>query len=198
MTRVKEDSSNKSAEDSAAAEAARFFEDIKDEDAAAEPGRTIDPFLQRMLRVQRERDRRGRVERKPLGSRDVLTYRHQEPGYAYRYFNHNPADDGERIKRALDAGWSFVEDKDFHGADGDANRATPVGSCNSVAVGDGMTAYLMRIDESIYKEDQKKKQERISEGERALLDGARAQQSVQGDASAKMYGEVEASIIKNK
>lgn len=100
-----------------------------------------------------------RVRRTPVGQKNVLTVAGKEPGYEYRFVNA----DGDRVQEFLDNGWELVEKKEVR--IGDKRLNAPSGSEGSTAVasvGGGMKAYLLRIREDWYKEDQAAKQEHVN------------------------------------
>ena len=110
-----------------------------------------------------------RVRRTPLGTRNVLTVSGKEPGYEYRFVN----DIGDRVQEFLDNGWEIVEKKDVR--IGDRRLGTPTsteGTAAIAAVGRGTNAYVLRIREEWYKEDQAAKQEAVDASEAATKDKA--------------------------
>lgn len=94
-----------------------------------------------------------RPERIPVsGNRDVLTVQGKAKGYVYRWVN----DSNDRLQRFIDGYWEFVT----HGVrvgvrtiNSSDNAETKV----TKPVGGGVTAYLMRIKEEYYNEDQEAK-----------------------------------------
>jgi len=133
-----------------------------------------------------ERKRENEVEKRdnevkrrvPVsGPRDVLTVHGTDPNYMYRFVN----DTGNRIQRFQNGGWEIVQDDLEIGAPRvgvPASEGTPV----KVSVGQGTQAYLMRIKREWYFEDQKAKQDLVSEREQAIL----------GEANQPgMYGKIE-------
>lgn len=95
-------------------------------------------------------------KRVPLGTRDRLRYPERK-GYHRHVFN----DQNDRIQRALDAGYEFVEDH-LPGGDPRAGDPTQVGSKVMKEVGGGTKGYLMEIPMEYYEEDQKAKQDKIT------------------------------------
>jgi hypothetical protein len=104
-------------------------------------------------------ERTNRPKRIPLGTRNILTAP-ERPGYVRRFVN----DEGDRIKHFEAAGYSVVRE-DIDVGDPKAGKDTKTGSVVSPAVGGGKRAVLMEIKKEWYDEDQKAKQDRISEGE---------------------------------
>lgn len=104
-----------------------------------------------------------RPKRVPLsGPRDLLTIEGAEAGFVYRWIN----DLDNRIGRALQAGYEFVEDVTKVGektVDFDPRQNNE--TCTSKGVGKGVTAYLMRIPKEWYDQDQAEKQAAINAGE---------------------------------
>lgn len=110
-----------------------------------------------------------RVRRTPLGVRNVLTVTGKEPGYEYRFVN----DIGDRVQEFLDNGWEIVEKKDVR--IGDKRLGSPTaaeGTAATASVGRGTTAYVLRIKEEWYKEDQQAKQDYVDQTEAATKEKA--------------------------
>lgn len=97
-------------------------------------------------------------KRTPLGSRNRLSFNGLDPDYYYRVIN----DVDDRIERAQEAGYEFVESKQRLG-DIQAGDDSPVGSQVKKSVGGGMVGYLMRQPIEFHHEDQKIKMDRIDE-----------------------------------
>ena len=106
--------------------------------------------------------RTTRPSRTPLGARNRLSFSNLDPNFVYRVIN--ATDD--RLERAQEAGYEFVESKQRLG-DPDVMDAAPLGANVSKPVGGGTTGYLMRIPREFYEEDQKAKADRINEIENA-------------------------------
>jgi hypothetical protein len=121
-----------------------------------------------------------RVRRTPIGTRNVLTVTGKEPGYEYRFVN----DVGDRVQEFLDNGWELVPKKDVR--IGDKRLGQPdaaEGSKAAASVGRGQTAYVLRIREDWYKQDQAEKQEAVDATEAAM----------KSDALNGTYGKLEIS-----
>jgi hypothetical protein len=116
---------------------------------------------------------RSKPVRTPLGTRNRLTFKGLDPDYVYRVIN----DKDDRLKRAQDGGYEFVESQDQLG-DKMVAEATKMGSNVSKPVGHGVTGYLMRIKRDWYVEDQKTKQEQVN----------RTEQTMKPDKSKEEYG----------
>lgn len=112
-----------------------------------------------------------RPKRTPINKRDILSVRGKEPGYHYRIVN----DAGDRVQAFLDAGYELVEAKDVIIGDKRVNNATPEGSKAQVSVGAGQKAFLMRIKQDWYDEDQAAKQQEVKRLEQSMLQQALAQ-----------------------
>jgi hypothetical protein len=114
----------------------------------------------------------GRVQRTPIGTRNILTVKGKDPNYVYRYVN----DVDDRVSQFQAAGYELVEDNEVQVGDKRINSATSLGSKKHVSVGQGTKAYVMRIKREWYEEDQAAKLGRVAELERATkekaLDGA--------------------------
>jgi hypothetical protein len=105
-----------------------------------------------------------RPSRTPISGRNVLTVNGKEPGYSYRVVN----DNGDRIAQFLDAGYELVDASTITVGDKRVNAATAEGSKAQVSVGNGDKAYVMRIKQDWFDEDQKAKQARVNELEESI------------------------------
>lgn len=110
----------------------------------------------------------GRARRTPIGQRNVLTVTGKEPGYEYRFVN----DVGDRIQEFQDNGWETVEQKSVRIGDKRIDKATSDGSLAKASVGQGTSAYVMRIKEDWYKEDQAAKNAHVDQTEAAMKEKA--------------------------
>ena len=108
-----------------------------------------------------------RPKRVPLGAgRNVLTAPKRD-GYRRRYIN----DVGDRIERAIAAGYQVVDDKGVYVGDKDAaSQNVSVGTGAEVSVSqDGMRAVLMVLPEELAREDDELKMRDIDEKEAAIV-----------------------------
>lgn len=106
----------------------------------------------------------SRVKRTPVGGRNVLTVTGKEPGYTYRIVN----DAGDRVQQFLDAGYELVSASSVQVGDRRVNAASPEGSNAQVSVGKGDKAFVMRIRDEFYKEDQEAKQAHVNQLEQSI------------------------------
>ena len=123
----------------------------------------------------------GRVQRTPIGTRNILTVKGKDPAYAYRYVN----DIDDRVSQFQEAGYELVQDETAQSGDKRVNAASSLGSSKAVAVGQGTKAYLMRIKREWYEEDQARKLNQVADIERATkekaLDGTYGELKVSRD-----------------
>lgn len=110
----------------------------------------------------------GRVRRTTLGRRKPLAVAGTEPGYTYRIVN----DQGDRIAQFQAAGYELVDGKGVSVGDNRIDKPSAEGSAAQVSVGGGTKAYLMRIKDEWYQEDQAAKQAEIDALERATKEKA--------------------------
>jgi hypothetical protein len=108
-----------------------------------------------------------RIRRTSLGARQILALANKEPGYEYRFVN----DSADRVQRFLDAGWEMVSAEDVRIGDKRVNSPSPEGSHAVASVGQGMKAYVLRIKDEWYEEDQAAKQAQVN----AIEDSTRAE-----------------------
>ena len=102
--------------------------------------------------------------RTPINGRNVLTVEGKEPGYVYRIVNAS----GDRIQQFLDAGYELVNAKDVRVGDRRIDSTGTEGSRAQVTVGKGEKAFVMRIKEEWYKEDQALKQAHVNQLEETI------------------------------
>ncbi len=105
-----------------------------------------------------------RTKRTPINGRNILTVSGKEPGYVYRVVN----DSGDRIALFQEAGYELVDAADVSVGDRQINKASSEGSKAQVSVGVGQRAFVMRIKQEWYDEDQKAKQEHVNQLEQSL------------------------------
>lgn len=106
----------------------------------------------------------GRAKRTPINGRNVLTVLGKEPGYQYRIVN----DTSDRIQQFKDAGYELVGAADVQIGDRRVGNPTAEGTFAQVSVGKGDKAFLMRIKDEWYKEDQDAKQAQIKKLEQSI------------------------------
>ena len=114
---------------------------------------------------------RGRPQRVPVGTRNVLTVAGKDPNYEYRIIN----DSGDRVQEFLDAGYELVDADSVRVGDKRVNTAKAEGSIAQLSVGQGQKAFVVRIKKEWYEEDQRAKMKRVDDLEAATkakaLDG---------------------------
>lgn len=122
--------------------------------------------------------RQVRPTRTPInGSRSRLGVRGKEPGFHYRIVNDAPG----RIQEFIEAGYEIVQDTSVSVGDKRIANPTQEGTPVKVHVGSGNNAYLMRIKDEWYKEDQDSKQQLVDELEQGTKKRAKEE---------KFYGEL--------
>ena len=110
----------------------------------------------------------GRVQRTPIGTRNILTVKGKDPAYNYRYVN----DIDDRVAQFQEAGYELVQDDAAQSGDKRVNAASSLGSSKAVSVGQGTKAYLMRIKREWFDEDQARKLNQVAEVERSTKEKA--------------------------
>jgi hypothetical protein len=105
-----------------------------------------------------------RPTRTPISGRNVLTVNGKEPGYNYRIVN----DNGDRISQFLEAGYELVDASTVSVGDKRVNVASAEGTKAQVSVGKGDKAFVMRIRQDWFDEDQKAKQAKVNEIEESI------------------------------
>lgn len=122
--------------------------------------------------------RQVRPTRTPInGAKSRLGVKGKEPGFQYRIVNDTPG----RIQEFIDAGYEIVQDTSVSVGDKRIANPTQEGTPVKVHVGNGNNAYLLRIKEDWYKEDQASKQIIVDELERGTKQRAKEE---------KFYGEL--------
>jgi len=115
--------------------------------------------------MSRATNKGERVRRTPInGTRNVLTVQGGEAGYKYRIVN----DEGDRVAQFQEQGYEIVTDSSVKVGDRRIANPTKEGSAVEVSVGGGRKAYVMRIKEEWYNEDQKAKQDYVNETEAGI------------------------------
>ena len=98
------------------------------------------------------------------GARQRLRVAGKEPGYAYRIVN----DIDDRISEFQEDGWEIVSDNKVKIGDKRVSNPTAEGTPKQISVGGGVKAYLMRIKEEFYNEDQATKAEHLDKLEASM------------------------------
>ena len=132
-----------------------------------------------------------RPTRVPLGvPRSKLSVEKKDPNYNYRWINET----GDRIPRALEAGYEFVkrDSTDAPGVRDVVPQNSDLGTNVSKIVGttEGgkpLTAYLMRIQKSFYQEDQKSKAEYVDSLEAGIRDANSLKGAIGDHAYVKSF-----------
>jgi hypothetical protein len=128
-------------------------------------------------------NRAARPERTPInGYRDILSVAGKEPGFHYCWVNE------DKVPRYESALYEFVT-HDVKVGDRRINAASQVGGKITLAVGNGVTAYLMRVLDEYYDEDMAKLNTELDE----LEAGLRANFNSKADGR---YGNVETKVTK--
>lgn len=105
-----------------------------------------------------------RPKRTPINGRNILTVVGKEDGYMYRFVNNT----GDRVQQFIEAGYELVDADKVQVGDRRVAQATPEGSKAQVSVGNGDKAFLMRIKQEWYQEDQAAKQVQVDELEKSI------------------------------
>ena len=111
------------------------------------------------------------------GNRDIMTVHGKDDSYHYRWVN----DVDNRLEQLKAAGYEPVTHEVHVGTKG-VGQSTNVGDTVTKGVGQGVTAYLMRIPKEWHEEDKKAKAEEVNRSEELLNDNI-------NDISGR-YGEV--------
>ena len=105
------------------------------------------------------------------GVRNVLSVQGKEPGFVYRVVN----DVGDRVAQFEELGYEIVRDKEIKVGDKRVTKPTADGSPVQVSVGGGTQAFIMRIKQDWYDEDQKAKMEHVDKLESSMKSEAQTQ-----------------------
>ncbi len=97
------------------------------------------------------------------GKRDILTVEGKDPNYKYTWVN----DTNGMVQRFQQGGYEVVEHEVIVGQN-QADHSNPTSKAVSMNVGQGVTAYLMRIPKEWHDEDMKDKHNRIDRSEADL------------------------------
>jgi len=118
-----------------------------------------------MATIRRSTKKDNTRKRIPVGeARNILTVQGKEKGFVYRWVN----DVDNRITEFKQAGYDHVVDDSLDIGSDDVKQGSVVGKTISKSVGQGVTAYLMRIKEEWYKEDQQAKLSKVDSSEELI------------------------------
>lgn len=106
----------------------------------------------------------GRPTRTPVNGRNILSVKGKEDGFMYRFVN----DTGDRIAAFQDAGYELVDASTVRVGDKRVNATTAEGTKAQVSVGKGDKAFLMRIKQEWFDEDQITKQTEVNRLEESI------------------------------
>lgn len=125
----------------------------------------------------------GRPKRTPInGYRDILSVEGKEEGWHYCWVNE------DKVPRYEQASYEFVT-HDVKIGDRKVNTASQLGGKVSLAVGNQLTAYLMRVPQEYYEEDMAVQQAEVDELESGM-------KSSLNSAADGRYGQVDFSQSK--
>jgi len=106
-----------------------------------------------------------RAKRTPINGRNVLSVSNKQAGYHYRFVN----DTGDRVQSFLDNGWEQVAADDVIVGDRRVAAAKGLGSKAQASVNkDGTKAFVMRIKQDWFDEDQAEKAKHVDELEKSM------------------------------
>jgi hypothetical protein len=109
-------------------------------------------------------NREERPERTSIhGGKDLLSVDGQEPGFHYCWVN------DYNVSRFEKAGYEFVTHEVVIGSRR-VDAVTGIGAKHSLPVGNGVTAYLMRIPEEYFNEDNAALEKKVDEAEAAMFE----------------------------
>lgn len=110
---------------------------------------------------------RGRVSRTPIGQRNRLSVRDQEPGFVYRIVN----DVDDRVHLMQEQGYEIVSNTKV--GDKRVDLPSSAGSASVISVGQGTKAVVMRQRKEFYDEDQAAKSSLVDATEQTMRQDAR-------------------------
>ena len=103
-----------------------------------------------------------RVKRTPIGQRNKLAVKDQDPNYHYRVVN----DVMDRVEQFKEQGYEVVPETKV--GDKRVDNPTNLGSASGISVGNGVKAVVMRQRKDWYDEDQAAKQKTIDDLEATM------------------------------
>lgn len=129
--------------------------------------------------------RSKRKVRTPInGYRNIMGVTGQEPGWHYCWVN------DDNVPRHEGAGYEFVT-HDVVVGDRKVNAASAIGGKVSLPVGNGVIAYLMRLEQEYYDEDMASYHAEIDENESAMRQNLNSKEDGR-------YGGVQISVRNRK
>lgn len=128
--------------------------------------------------------------RKPIGQYNILEYDEKDNNLVYRWVN--DVDDGQRVKRFIDAGYAVVNrpNSDVMKTKGskDEYQESQMGSAIVRSVGGGKKAVLMATRRDWFEEDQRSKQARIDKIESKITTPYNPSNEKMPDPNTGEYG----------
>jgi hypothetical protein len=138
---------------------------------------------QALTRNANERPTRERVRNVFNGTQAKLTVNNEIPGYKLHIFNDEPG----RIQTAIDGGWEFVSPEEVGGVkDSVTSGNTDLGDKVRYLVGasekgDGLYAYLLKIKQEWWEEDQKELNKRNDRVDDAIRGGVNVKEGTSSE-----------------
>jgi len=108
-----------------------------------------------------------RVRRTPIGQRNKLAVKDQDPNYHYRIVNVT----NDRVEQFIEQGYEIVPTTKV--GDKRVDSPSSLGSATEVPVGNGVKAIVMRQRKDWYEEDQRTKQKSIDDLEATMNQAAK-------------------------
>lgn len=124
---------------------------------------TVTTRKTRQTTTKRAPERKKRVPVSGTG-RNILTVENLDPAYHYRWVN----DKDGRIDQFLAGWWEFVR-HDVDVGDRSSEKADSPDSMVTHKVGNGVTAYLMRIKKEYFEEDKAAKAKHVEQIEESMF-----------------------------
>ena len=125
-----------------------------------------------MTRELAQKAQSVRPKRTPLGQRNRLSVKDQDPNYVYRIVNTTDSSGADRIDAFKEAGYELVENPGTVG-DKRVDQSTGLGKAPEISVGQGKKAVVMRIPREWYVEDQQAKQLNVDSVEETMYEKAK-------------------------
>lgn len=125
-----------------------------------------------MTRELAQKAQSVRPKRTPLGQRNRLSVKDQDPNYVYRIVNTTDSSGADRIESFKEAGYEVVEKPGTVG-DKRVDVSSGLGNSPEISVGQGKKAVVMRIPREWYAEDQHAKQATVDSAEETMYEKAK-------------------------